>query len=139
MTRFSGRLSASWLSGWPREYRSDVTGNAILEAASQHNRSARTITPALDHGVIQSVLSKTKAKEFSPLQPGQPLHGVGVRFLMCDATPMTSVGSMATEADPIVLPYLGHNPAYPGCIGHWVRTEWYFITRTYSLPLPKDQ
>jgi len=44
-----------------------MSRNDILAAAGESNRSARTVDPALDHGVIQSVLSKTNGPRKSHL------------------------------------------------------------------------
>lgn len=44
-----------------------MSRNDILAATEKHKRSARTIDPALGHGVIQSVLSKTKGPRNSHL------------------------------------------------------------------------
>ncbi len=44
-----------------------MSRNDILTAAEENNRSARTIDPALDHGVIQSVLTKTNGPRKSHL------------------------------------------------------------------------
>ena len=44
-----------------------MSRNAILKAAQGYNRNARTVDPALEHGVIQSVLTKTDGPRKSHL------------------------------------------------------------------------
>ena len=44
-----------------------MSRNDILAAAEDNNRSARTVGPALDHGVMQSVLTKTNGPRKSHL------------------------------------------------------------------------
>jgi len=44
-----------------------MSRNAILTAAKDNHRNARTVDPALDHGVIQSVLTKTNGPRKSHL------------------------------------------------------------------------
>lgn len=44
-----------------------MSRNGILAAAERYNRSARTVGPALEHGVMQSILTKTNGPKKSHL------------------------------------------------------------------------